>query len=104
MVTFLELRVGSGGVSHNGAVVAEQSVGELFVGAVIPGLMLSGLYILYVTFRCFLNPDLGPPIPEDERVSTREKVHLLGKMAAPIALIVIVLSSIYILYIQQIQR
>src|SRR5690554_825726 len=66
------------------AVVAEQSVGELFIGAVIPGLMLSGFYILYVTLRCYINPDLGPPIPAEERVSTREKIHLLGRMSAPI--------------------
>ena len=77
------------------AVVAEQSVGELFIGAVIPGLMLSGLYIAYVTMRCYINPQLGPPIPTEERVSTREKLRLLGKMSAPIALIVIVLGVIF---------
>lgn len=45
------------------AVVAEQSVGELFIGAVLPGLMLSGFYILYVTVMCYANPQKGPPIP-----------------------------------------
>ena len=77
------------------AVVAEQSVGELFIGAVIPGLMLSGLYILYVVIRSYLNPDLGPPIPMEERVSNAEKLRLLGKMSAPIALIIIVLGVIF---------
>ncbi|WP_212523940.1 TRAP transporter large permease subunit [Actibacterium sp. MT2.3-13A] len=77
------------------AVVAEQSVGELFIGAVIPGLMLSGLYILYVTVRSYINPDLGPPIPVEERISTREKVALVSKMSAPIALIVVVLGVIF---------
>ncbi|NRG17941.1 TRAP transporter large permease subunit [Rhizobiales bacterium] len=77
------------------AVVAEQSVGELFIGAVFPGLMLSGLYILYVTVRSYVNPTLGPPIPMEERVSTREKVALVSKMSAPIALIVIVLGVIF---------
>jgi tripartite ATP-independent transporter DctM subunit len=77
------------------AVVAEQSVGELFIGAVIPGLMLSGMYIAYVVIRSYLNPKLGPPIPVDERVSTAEKVRLLGNMAAPIALIVVVLGVIF---------
>jgi len=77
------------------AVVAEQSVGELFIGAVVPGLMLSGLYILYVVIRSYLNPDLGPPIPLDERISNREKLRLLGKMSAPIALIIIVLGVIF---------
>lgn len=77
------------------AVVAEQSVGELFIGAVFPGLLLSGLYIVYVTIRAYINPELGPPIPVEERVSNREKVALVSKMTAPIALIVIVLGVIF---------
>ena len=77
------------------AVVAEQSVGELFIGAVIPGLMLSGMYILYVVIRSYINPDLGPPIPVHERVSTAEKIRLVSKMSAPIALIVVVLGVIF---------
>jgi tripartite ATP-independent transporter DctM subunit len=77
------------------AVVAEQSVGELFIGAVFPGLLLSGLYILYVTVMCYIKPSYGPPIPEEDRVSTREKLQLVGKMSAPIALIVVVLGVIF---------
>ncbi|MBJ3763733.1 TRAP transporter large permease subunit [Maribius pontilimi] len=77
------------------AVVAEQSVGELFIGAVIPGLLLSGMYILYVVIRCTINPDLGPAIPVAERVSNAEKVRLIGKMAAPITLVVVVLGIIF---------
>ncbi|SON54382.1 Neu5Ac permease [Hartmannibacter diazotrophicus] len=77
------------------AVVAEQSVGELFIGAVFPGLLLSGLYILYVTVRSYLNPTLGPPIPIEERVSGREKLVLMSRMSAPTALIVIVLGVIF---------
>jgi tripartite ATP-independent transporter DctM subunit len=77
------------------AVVAEQSVGELFIGAVFPGLLLSGMYILYVTARSYINPMLGPPIPLDERVSNREKIGLLSRMSAPISLIVIVLGVIF---------
>ncbi|WP_135506228.1 TRAP transporter large permease [Roseovarius aestuariivivens] len=77
------------------AVVAEQSVGELFIGAVLPGLMLSGLYIVYVTLMCYVDPAKGPPIPVDERVSTAEKMRLLGNMAAPITLIAVVLGVIF---------
>ena len=77
------------------AVVAEQSVGELFIGAVIPGLLLSSLYIAYVVLRAVANPRLGPPIPMEERISNREKVRLLGLLAAPIALIVVVLGVIF---------
>ncbi len=77
------------------AVVAEQLVGELFIGAVIPGLMLSGLYILYVVMPSFINPQVGPPIPVEERISTAEKLQLAGRIAAPIVLIVVVLGVIF---------
>jgi tripartite ATP-independent transporter DctM subunit len=77
------------------AVVAEQSVGELFIGAVFPGLLLSGLYIVYVTITCYARPSFGPPIPPEERVPMAEKVRLVGKMSAPIALILIVLGVIF---------
>ncbi len=77
------------------AVVAEQSVGELFIGAVIPGLLLSGMYVAYVIIRSYINPDLGPPIPMEERVSTAGKIRLISKMSAPIALIIVVLGVIF---------
>ncbi len=77
------------------AVVAEQSVGELFIGAVIPGLLLSGMYVAYVVVRSYINPRLGPPIPVEERISTAEKIRLVSKMSAPIALIVVVLGVIF---------
>ncbi|MFQ5848253.1 MAG: TRAP transporter large permease subunit [Candidatus Methylomirabilales bacterium] len=77
------------------AVVAQQSVGELFIGSVFPGLLLSGMYILYVTTRCYLNPAMGPAIPPEERVSWREKIRLLQGIVAPVILIVLVLGVIF---------
>lgn len=77
------------------AVVAQQSVGELFIGAVIPGLILSSLYIAYVSVRCTFNPAAGPPIPVEERVSTAEKLRLLKNMFAPMFLVVLVLGIIF---------
>jgi tripartite ATP-independent transporter DctM subunit len=77
------------------AVIAQQSVGELFIGAVIPGLILSGMYILYVAVRTGINPKLGPPLPVEERVDTREKIRLLGNMFAPLALVSLVLGIIF---------
>ena len=59
------------------AVVAQQSLGELLVGSVFPGLLLSGLYIAYITIRCYINPALGPALPLEERVDLREKLRLL---------------------------
>ncbi len=77
------------------AVIAQQSVGELFVGAVIPGLLLSGLYVLYVTIRATLNPAMGPPLAVEERVDLAGKIRLLRGIFAPLCLVVLVLGVIF---------
>ncbi len=77
------------------AVIAQQSVGELFIGAVIPGLILSGMYIIYISIMTNWKPEMGPPLPVEERVSTREKFRLLGNMFAPIILVSVVLGIIF---------
>src|SRR5213080_3005424 len=64
------------------SVVAQQSLGELLAGAVLPGFLLSGLYIGYVTIRSYINPSLGPALPPKERVSLGEKLRLLQKTLA----------------------
>ncbi|MGD9552270.1 MAG: TRAP transporter large permease subunit, partial [Candidatus Caldatribacteriota bacterium] len=74
------------------------SVGKMFMGAIFPGLILSGLYITYITIRCLLNPNLGPPIPEAERhkISSWQKTVKLLKAVAPTVLIILaVLGTIY---------
>jgi tripartite ATP-independent transporter DctM subunit len=78
------------------AVVAQQSLGELLVGSIFPGFLLSGLYIAYILIRCYINPSLGPALPLEERVSTREKFALLRKTIAPLLLIVLVLGVIFV--------
>lgn len=77
------------------AVVAQQSLGELLVGAIFPGFLLSGLYIGYITLRCYINPSLGPALPKEERVDFNEKVRLLRNTIAPLLLIVLVLGIIF---------
>jgi tripartite ATP-independent transporter DctM subunit len=77
------------------AVVAQQSLGELLIGSVFPGLLLSGMYIAYITARCYINPSLGPALPPEERVSFGEKVRLLRNTVAPIGLIMLVLGVIF---------
>jgi tripartite ATP-independent transporter DctM subunit len=77
------------------AVVAQQSLGELLIGSVFPGLLLSGMYIVYITARCYINPKLGPALPPEERVSFQEKLRLLRNTIAPILLILLVLGVIF---------
>ena len=77
------------------AVIAQQSVGELFIGAVVPGLILSGLYIMYISIATTIKPEWGPPLPYEERVNSREKIRLLSKMFAPLILVTLVLGIIF---------
>jgi len=74
----------------------ETSVGNLFAGAILPGLLLSGLYLLYVGVRCFLKPELGPPIPLEERThTTAQKVSMtLKSFVPPFGLILTVMGTI----------
>ena len=75
----------------------ETSVGNLFAGAILPGLILSGLYFLYILIRCNLNPALGPPISEDEAQSwsTAQKWGMtLKSLIPPLALILAVMGTI----------
>jgi len=77
------------------AVIAQQSVGQLYLGSLVPGLMLSGLYIAYVVIRSLLNPKLGPPLPKEERVSFGEKIRLFKNLLAPIVLVFLVLGLLF---------
>ena len=73
-----------------------RSVGTLFVAAIFPGLILSGLYFLYIFTRCAVNPALAPRLPKEMGPQTSgELVILLLKGLVPaVFLIVLVLGSI----------
>src|SRR3990170_4331237 len=43
---------------------------DLFAAAVIPGLLLAGLYIVYTLVRCYIDPTLGPALPLEERAAS----------------------------------
>jgi tripartite ATP-independent transporter DctM subunit len=77
------------------AVVAQQSVGELYLGSIIPGLLLSSMYMGYVLIRTRLNPELGRAIPVEERIGMAKKLALLKGLAAPLLLVVLVLGLLF---------
>lgn len=77
------------------AVVAQQSVGELYLGAIVPGLLLSGMYMTYVLIRAKLKPVLGPAMPREERIGLKEKIALLKHLAAPLILVFLVLGLLF---------
>lgn len=71
------------------------SVGDLFVGAVIPGLLLVGLYILYIALIAIIKPGAMPAMPRDgQDHSTHLFEDVLRSLMPPLLLIVVVLGSI----------
>ena len=77
------------------ATLTGESIGGLFAGGVMPGLLLAALFILYIGIRCYFQPSLGPALPVEERVSWREKIISLKAVSLPVLIIVMVLGSIY---------
>jgi tripartite ATP-independent transporter DctM subunit len=77
--------------------MAGVSVGKLFMGGVFPGLLLSGLFILYIGLRSFIQKDLAPALPLEERrqITWRMKFVALKAIILPVLLIVGVLGSIF---------
>ena len=58
--------------------IARQPVGQLWLAGVFPGLLLAGLFMLYIVIRCRFQPELGPPLAEEERqIPMKEKLKLL---------------------------
>ncbi|MBA7710948.1 C4-dicarboxylate TRAP transporter large permease protein DctM [subsurface metagenome] len=76
------------------AMMAQVSLGRLWVGGILPGLLLSLIFIVYIGVRCHFQPELGPSLPPEERASWREKLISLRAVILPIFLVVLVLGSI----------
>jgi len=76
-------------------VFAGESIGALFAGGVFPGLVLAGMFVVYILIRCQLNPDIGPAIPVENRASWNEKFRSLWAVVPPILLIIAVLGAIF---------
>lgn len=74
------------------------SVGKLFSAALIPGLSLSVLYIVYIVIMCHIHPDYGPGMTEEElsQYTTATKIkNVIINLVPPLILIVAVLGSIF---------
>jgi len=77
------------------AMISRESVGGMFFGGIFPGLLLSGLFIIYIAIRSALQPHLGPAVPPEERGNLKQKLISLKAVVLPILLVVLVLGSIY---------
>ena len=67
--------------------IARQPISQLWMAGVFPGLMMAGLFIIYIVVRCKIQPQLGPALPREERqVSWGEKFMLLRAGITPLAI------------------
>ena len=73
------------------------SIGQMFMGAIFPGLILSVSYIAYIVIRCRINPELGPSTPSEQitKFSMEKLFKLLKSMVPPVVLILAVLGTIF---------
>lgn len=70
------------------AMIARQPVGQLWLAGILPGLLMAGLFLLYVIIRCGLNPKLGPPLSKEELagITWGEKITLLRAGILPVVI------------------
>ena len=76
------------------AATTKASLGQMFAGALIPAAILVTLFILYIAIRCWIRPQDGPPLSEEERGSFRDKVVAVRNGALAFILIFFVLGTI----------
>lgn len=102
-----DMELGSGAVAAGGslgmlippsvvfivyAIMTEQSIGELFIAGVIPGLLISTLFCLTIYVNCRLRPHLGPKAPS---TTFTEKFISLGGVAETLILFILVIGGMF---------
>jgi tripartite ATP-independent transporter DctM subunit len=74
------------------AVQTEQSITQLFLASIVPGLFLTGLFLATVFIICLRNPSLGPPGPQ---TAMREKLISLTGAVEALILFLLVIGGLY---------
>ena len=77
------------------SLLTEVSVGRLFAAGIGPGLLLFFLVSVYIGGRCWMQPELGPALPKEERANWGQKLRSLKAVILPILIVVIVLGAIF---------
>lgn len=75
--------------------VARVSVGKLFAGGLVPGLILVASFLVYIAVRCHFQPNYGPALPKEERVSLKDLFILSKGLILPLGVVALVLGSIF---------
>jgi tripartite ATP-independent transporter DctM subunit len=74
--------------------VVTASAGDMFMGAFIPGMILVGIYMLYILISALIKPENAPPVPFEGKFDLKFIARVLLALVPPLALIFIVLGSI----------
>ncbi|MCX4188791.1 TRAP transporter large permease [Methylophaga sp. OBS3] len=70
-------------------------VGELFIGAVIPGMILISLYMAYIFYTAWRNPEMAPAVVDNDASQANLLISVIKSLLPPLLLIVAVLGSIF---------
>jgi len=77
------------------ASVTNTSIGRMFAGGVFPGLIMAGMFIIYIGVRCFIQPDMGPALPRTENTKRKREILIAARDGGlAFLLILFVLGSI----------
>jgi tripartite ATP-independent transporter DctM subunit len=74
--------------------VVSASAGDMFMGALIPGLILVSLYMAYILIVAMIKPEMAPPVPYEGEYDRKFALNIFLSLVPPLALIFVVLGSI----------
>ncbi len=74
--------------------IVSASAGDMFMGALVPGLILVGLYMLYILIRAITKPGTAPPVRYDGKYDRNFAISIALSLVPPLTLIFVVLGSI----------
>ena len=75
--------------------ITQVSVGKLYAGGILPGLLLSFLYICYILILCKVKPEFGPILVTEGKMTLKKKIYATKSMIPALILILTVLGSIF---------
>ena len=77
------------------SLLTEVAVGRLFAAGIGPGILLFVLVSIYIGVRCWIQPEMGPALPKEERGDWGKKIASLKAVILPVLIVAIVLGAIF---------
>ena len=74
--------------------IAGISVADLILGAIIPGFLIAALFLGFIILRCFINPSLAPPSPDDDKFAELSAFAKLKEFSKNILPLIIVMAAV----------